>query len=577
MDKIRTYFFISCILGVFSFFSLRSYAAVPTTQTAGGIEKTQEDIERAKKLEKNVLKVPETPKVEEKEKPSLGAAAGGKALIKSIVVDNVTYLKVDDIKKITSEYENKELSIDDMQKVADLITDAYRARGYPTSRAYIPPQPLGKDGVLKIAVVEGKVGDVSVTGNKYFKSSLYKKKLNLKQGNPFNYSSLQLSLMSINERPDRFAKAVLVPGKTPGSTDIIIEAKDRLPMHVGYTHDNYGSRYVGSTRQSFTFEDNNLLGFDDQLYLQYQISNHSLSRLENGRYLFPLNDTLDLGIAASDSKTKLGREFADLNSIGKATVLGIFVNKALTKGQNPDLRVNFGFDYKRIRNSLLDVETSRDDARVFKAGLDLDNSDKLGRTLFTTELDLGVPDMLGGLDAKDSRASIRGSGGRFAKAVFNLYRAQPMPFSSSLLFKNSAQYSNYTLTAAEEFQIGGPYSVRGYAPAEYAGDKGIFSSVEWSFPCYIFMPRKAVIPFTKEKWYDATRFVIFYDWATVHANNPDAVGFKHRELKGCGFGLRFNILNNLSAKAEFGYPIGRRSTDLSHQHLQPWVEFTCKL
>ncbi len=463
-----------------------------------------------------------------------------------------------------------------MQKVADLITDAYRVKGYPTSRAYIPPQTIGKDGVLLIRIVEGRVGEISVKGNKFFKSRIYKKKLKLKQNDPFNYSSLQRSLTLINERPDRFAKVILVPGKTPGSTDIIIDAKDYLPIHVGYAHDNFGSRYVGRDRDSVTFEHNNLLGFDDQLYFQFMRSEDSLSTLKSGRYIFPLNDTLNLGVNASYAKTKLGREFAVLDSTGKSTIIGAFLNQTLLSTEYLDIRLNLGFDYKKIRNYLSGTESSRDDARVVKFGFDLDNIDNFGRTLFTAELDMGIPNILGGLEAKDPRSTRVGSGGKFTKGVFNLYRSQNMPFSSNLLFKNSAQFTNNTLTAAEEFQLGGPYSVRGYAPGETAGDRGLYSAVEWSFP-YYFIPKKARIPLTKETWYDTTRLVLFYDWGTTRSNSKEET-IKTRTLNSAGVGFRFSLTNRLSAKLELAWPIGGpRSSDTARQHLQPWIEFTAKI
>ncbi len=571
--KIIPFVILTCVF----ILRLDAYAVdVPATQTAGGLEKLREDQSRSRKLEQKVEEKKEKPRIEEQDQISAIAAEGEKVLVKKINVEGVILLSTAELSKITTLYENKKLAISEMQKVADLITDAYRTKNYPTSRAYIPPQTIGKDGVLIIRVVEGKVGDISVKGNKYFKSGIYKKKLLLKENDPFDYSSLQRSLTLINERPDRSAKAILVPGKTPGSTDIVIEVEDYLPIHVGFAHDNFASRYVGRDRDSVTFEHNNLLGFDDQLYFQFMRSEGSLSTLKSGRYIFPLNQGLNLGVNASYAKTRLGREFEELHSLGKSTIIGIFLNQVLISNANLDLRMHLGFDHKKIRNYLDGVESSRDDARVVKFGFDLDNLDNLGRTLFTVELDTGIPNIMGGLEAKDARASRVGAGGKFFKSVFNLYRSQNMPFSSNLLFKNSAQFTNNTLTAAEEFQLGGPYSVRGYAPGECAGDRGLYSAVEWSFP-YYFIPKKLKIPYTQETWYDTTRLVLFYDWGTTRSNsNVEEV--KTRTLNSAGVGFRFSLTNRLSAKLELAWPIGGpKSSDTARQHLQPWIEFTVKI
>jgi len=571
----RIYFItLACIF----IFRLNSYAqTVPSSQTAGGLEQQRESQSTGKELEKKAVEKKEKPKIEEKDQVTAAVPEGEKILINKIKVEGGVLITAAEISKITALYEGKKLSISEMQKVADLITDAYRIKGYPTSRAYIPPQTIGKDGLLLIQIVEGKVGDISVKGNKWFKSGIYKKKLKLKQNEPFNYSSLQKSLTLINEQPDRFAKAVLVPGKTPGSTDIIIEAKDHFPVHVGYAYDNFASQYVGRWRNSVSIEDNNLSGFADQLYFQFQRSPDSLSTLKSGRYLFPVNDGLKFGLNASYAKTKLGGVYLPLDSTGKATVIGAFLNQALVSNETLDLRLNLGFDYKNIRNYLFGTQSSDDDARVVKFGFDLDNADSMGRTLLTAEMDAGIPNIMGGLKAKDPRASRVGAGGKFVKGVFNLYRSQSMPFSSNLLFKSSAQITNNTLTASEEFQIGGPYSVRGYGPGSFAGDNGLYTSLEWSFP-YYFIPKKLKIPYTQESWYDTTRLVLFYDWGTARISNPQPGDIKARTAKSAGVGFRFNMTNRLSAKAELAWPIGGpKSTDTKNQNFQPWVEFTLKI
>ncbi len=461
-----------------------------------------------------------------------------------------------------------------MQKVADLITDQYRKKGYVTSRAYIPPQNI-KKGILIIRVVEGSLGNLEIKGNRYFKTSLLKRKLNLKQDRAFDYSALQKSLTNINEHPDRTAKATLVPGKEPGTTDVVLVVEDNFPFHIGFEFDNYGSRYIEKDRYTVFLEHNNLLGFDDKLFLQMQKSEYDYYELETGRYTLPINNTTDIGIYGFSSDTSLGREFENISK-GKAYVYGLFFNKALIVEPDIDLRLNLGFDYKDIKNYILESLTagSHDELSVFKGGFDLDLFDKWGRTILTSELDIGVPDFLGSMDAKDTRASRTGSGGKFVKGVFNLFRLQPGPFSSYILWKNQAQFSNYNLVASEQFQIGGPTSVRGYPVAEFSGDKGYYTSLEWSFPSY-FVPKKIKVPFTGDTLRDALHPVLFYDWAMISNKQLSYVGDKkNRTLKSAGFGFRLNLSNNLSARIEFGYPIGRKSSD--RHNFQRWIEITKK-
>jgi len=544
----------------------------PPSQTAGGIAQQEKQIKEKKKLEERIRKEPAEPEEVTPDEIS-SEDVGKKILIKKIIVEGVTLIPEAEIQKITSQFEGKSLSLKDMQKVADLITDEYRKRNYLTSRAFIPPQTI-KKATLIIRVIEGKVGEVQIEGNRYFKTRLLERKLDVEEGGYFDYSALQKSLVYINEHPDRFAKAMLVPGKEPGTTDIIIKVKDRLPIHVGFEYDNFGSRYIEKDRGSLVFEHNNLLGFDDKLYFKAQQSEAAHLMLKQLRYSFPINPTLEMGGYLLRSRLKLGREFKDVEARGKATIAGLFLSKDLIDERDFDLSFNLGFDYKHIRNYLLGVESSRDEVRLLKTGLDVDFTDPWGRNIFTLELDTGIPRMWGGLKAKDPASSRAGAGGKFLKWTGNYFRLQPGPFSSSVLWKNSFQLSGYSLVASEQFQIGGPATVRGYPPAEYSGDKGYYTSLEWSLPVY-FLPKTTKLPLSKDiNLYDSLRIVVFYDWATVRLNRILA-GEKNRTLKGYGFGLRFNPTDKFSLRTEVGYPLGGPESS-DNDSYQAWVELKWK-
>ncbi|MBF0122470.1 MAG: ShlB/FhaC/HecB family hemolysin secretion/activation protein [Candidatus Omnitrophica bacterium] len=553
---------------VFSFPS--SVLAQPSaSQTIGGVTQQEKAVEKKKTLEAQIERQRPAEKLAEPQDVIL-PDSGPKVLIHKIDVESSDILSVSDIRETVASFEGKEISLKDAQRIANLISDLYRKKGYITSRAYIPAQTL-KDGTLLIRLIEGKLGAIDVKGNKYFSTSLLKKRLNMKPGSYFDYSALQRVLVAINEHPDRKAKVVVLPGKERGTTDLAMDVKDNLPIHVGFGYDNFGSRFMDKNRFSLSIEHNNITGHDDKVFLKAQRSESHYLKLYQGRYVFPVSDTLDIGGYFAQSKVILGREYKDLDSIGKAKIYGVFFNKALLQKQAFDLRLNGGFDYKDINNYLSGAKNSRDALRIFKAGLDVDGSDSWGRNIVNTEVDFGVPDIMGGMESKSPLASRAGSGAEFTKALANYYRLQPLPFFTTLLWKNSSQFTNNTLTASEQFQIGGPVSVRGYPPAERSGDKGYFTSLEWSLPLYGF-PKYVSLPFRQEKVYDALRLVTFWDWGFVSNKNP--AGEKKTEtLKGYGFGTHYNA-KDLTISFEMGYPIGKLPSDGNRPH--PWVEVSYK-
>ena len=231
MKKTMTFFLFFCfILTTTSVYS----QTPPPGQTGGGLQKQEQELQTERRLEKQIKekrKKPEEPVIEEK--PGQPIAEGQKNLISKIDVEGVTLVPKDAIDKVLKNYEGKELGVKEMQEVCDRITDEYRTRGRVTSRAYLPPQTI-KDGVLNIVVIEGKLGNVNVRDNKFYSATQVKKKLKLTSGDFLDYKSIQKSLLKINENPDIFVKAGLIPGKEAGTTDLILDVQDRLPIHVGY-------------------------------------------------------------------------------------------------------------------------------------------------------------------------------------------------------------------------------------------------------------------------------------------------------------------------------------------------------
>ncbi len=538
-------------------------------QKVGETEKIEREIEKEKLLRERIEKVKEKPKIEEKLPTTAPPSkAAEKIVVNKINVTGVTLVSQKEIDSIIIPFENKELILQELQKAADLITDAYRKKGYVTSRAYLPPQKIEK-GTVEIRVIEGITGDVEIRGNRYFKASLLRKKIALKKDQPFNYNILRRGLSKINVEPDHSAKAILMPGKEPGTTDVVLEVKDRLPVHVGFNYDNYGSRYIDENRFKTTLTHNNLFGWDDKLALQYQLAEAENYVLTNSRYLLPLADNLQVGLSASRTKLRLGEVYEDLQARGKSELYSIYATRVLIDKENMGLSLNLGFDYKDVINFQLGDETSRDRLRVAKTGLDFDLSDRFGRTIITEELDYGIPGLFGGLKRQDIRVSRADSGGRFIKHTVNLIRLNSMPFNSRLLWKNQLQLSPYILPAAEQFQIGGISNVRGYPAAEVVGDKGYSMSWELSFPPYL-VPKTLKVPFSKAKFYDALRIVTFYDWANARLIRPQPGEEETKTLRAIGCGLRFNLPEDFSFRTDIGWALDNEPSDNDNVHV--WTE-----
>jgi len=167
--------------------------------------------------------------------------------VEKINVTGNTALTNEDIRLITTPYEGKELKLADAKAIAENITQAYRTKGFITSRAYIPPQNI-QTKTLEIKVFEGKLGKVKVRGNKYFKKRIIRRYVQQLQDKALMFKDLKSGLTKLNMHPDREVKAVIVPGQDVGTSDLLLDVRDTRPIHVGAEINNFGTKLTGRQR-----------------------------------------------------------------------------------------------------------------------------------------------------------------------------------------------------------------------------------------------------------------------------------------------------------------------------------------
>ena len=103
--------------------------------------------------------------------------------------------------------------------------------------------------------------------------------------------------------------------------------------------------------------------------------------------------------------------------------------------------------------------------------------------------------------------------------------------------------------------------MRGYPESDASGDYGYNLSSELNIPAF-FLPKNWQIPFRKEKWADTIRLVGFIEGGKTFFREKSAEGaVKDKFLLGTGFGVRFDLNNNVSFVVDLGWPLGDKSTD----------------
>src|SRR5262245_8844490 len=119
----------------------------------------QQDFERGR-VPPAPPRAPAEPLIEQPA-PALKAPDSMRFLVKGFRITRSTAFSEDELLPLLKDLVGKELSLDDLQRAADLITRRYRDRGYFVARAYVPAQEI-RDGVVEITVLEGRLDRVSV-------------------------------------------------------------------------------------------------------------------------------------------------------------------------------------------------------------------------------------------------------------------------------------------------------------------------------------------------------------------------------------------------------------------------------
>jgi len=519
-------------------------------------EKPYEEFKRKPKVDiKREDEVEATPLLESKKK----------FFIREIKIVGNTKFSTKTIKKSVQEYENKELTLNDLMELSNKITALYASKGYVTSQAYVPPQKVIDETVI-IEVLEGEYGKINVKGARYTKKSIVEKRLKKRPGTILDYNELRRDLSSLNANPDRIVEATILRGEQPRETDIEVMVRDRLPFHVGYELNNTGNEATGIWRNVYTFRNTGLLGRDDDFNIKLIHSNTGRVRGITGGYTIPANESgTKIGAIFSHFRSKVDRNYLeDINPIFKgwdiastSTVYSFFIQHPIFNFNWLNSQMDVGIDFKEARSETLGIEQSHDRLRILKTGMTTEQSDQWGRTVVRNELHMAPSGFLGSLAEIYDTTDEYPPSANFLKYNFIFSRINKLPLSAMLLLNVEGQVSNRPLFGSEQKQIGGVYTVRGYPEGEALGDYGTNASAEIRFPLYPIPKELNLFGVNPRR---AVQGVGFMDWGFVRPKGSPETNGNEKTLVGAGLGLRVNLLNFISGRVDMAWPVGDPSS-----------------
>ena len=469
-------------------------------------------------------------------------------LLEKINFEGNTVIKDDELQKLALEVLGEDVYFDELLEVCSKVTNLYRAKGYLTSYATVPPQRI-VDGVATIRIVESKVGELNIEGEKWTREWYLKHiimgKAGLREGDVFNAKNLQRAMKEINKE-DYVQVQTDIERQKDGdeNTEITLNVRDRFPINANIGYDDYGRSYTGAQRVSFLLGMHNLTGLGDKIYGGTILSSGSTGWMMG--YSLPVsNYGTRLSFDFNDSHVRLGGPYKNLGVKGNAQSYFFKLTQPLVQTAKSDLFFYTGYDLVNANTTATNIgpnpeRLSTYNLNVWRSGLYGMTDDSYGRWIGNLGIDFGMGG--NGHGAKQDTT--------FFKVTAGATRVQRLWARSYGIVRVNGQYSPNDLFAAEQIQLGGPYTLRGYQPAELLGDYGITGTVEYRFPIPFF---NRIAPKLDER----IRLAAFYDFGLI-GENSNIYNYPQSFLHSVGFGTYVTFADWLNAQVGIGFPLGTK-------------------
>lgn len=453
-----------------------------------------------------------------------------------------------DLISLTEFKPGSELTLLELRRMAQKIADYYRGNGYFAAQAYLPAQDI-QEGVVNIAVVEGRYGKVTVQNQSGLSDDIAYGLLDgLDAGDVVASAPLENRLLLLSDITGVRVRSTLAPGAVAGTSDLLVDVSPGPRVSGSIDADNAGNRYTGEYRVGATVNLNNPAGRGDVASLRVLTAGPGL-KYARASYQMQFGKTTG-GVAYSYLEYKLGREFESLGANGTAQIATIYGSYPLIRSRNTNLYARLAFDDATFRDKI-DSTSSATNRRsqALSASLVGDHLDGFGGggassyslALKTGNIDIQTP-AVRSFDALTAQTN-----GHFNKLVFSATRLQKATDTFSFYGAVSGQRASKNLDESEKMGLGGMYGVRAYPEGEAYGDQGYLVTLE---------ARMMLAKFS-EQMAGTVQLVAFADSGTVTTNrNRWAAGSNTRTLSGAGVGVNWTDPGNFAARAYYARKLG---------------------
>jgi hemolysin activation/secretion protein len=191
--------------------------------------------------------------------------------VKTYRIEGNTVLPPQDF-GVLSDYTGINVTFPRLREGLGKVQLRYRELGFPTISVTLPQQRI-TNGLIRVKVVEGRLGQIRVTGNGHFSPDNVRRALpSLTTNILLNTKWFQPELDQANQNRDRQIYPVIEPGLEPGISDLTLKVKDRFPLHGRFEINDKSAPGTPLLRSDTAIQYGNLWQLEHQIGFDYNFS-----------------------------------------------------------------------------------------------------------------------------------------------------------------------------------------------------------------------------------------------------------------------------------------------------------------
>ena len=467
--------------------------------------------------------------------------------VQQITLQGNTVFSADELQFLIQPYQNRRVSIAELETLRQKITQHYVDAGYINSGADIPNDAY-QNKLLKIVIIEGKLDEIRIRGQERLRESYIKNRLLPDIDAPFNLKALQENFQSLLADPliSRMNGRIL-PSKTDGGGILDVDVTRAKPYQLSLLGNNQRPPSIGAEAFGVNGLVRNLTGLGDSLDFTFFTSDGS--KHYSGGATLPITDSGTQAFFRFDegNSSVLEENVKKINIQSEVHSLEGGISQLLLNSMQHKLSIGASLAVRENKTHLLGKSfsfvqgesTGRNQATVVRTFQDyLWRSEKQAMALRST--------ISFGLNALDSTpANQQYPSSEFVAWLGQAqYAQQVFDDGSQIIFRGNTQLTDRPLLPLERISVGGMYTVRGYRENYLVRDEGYSLSAEFHYPLY----GSANEPYR-------LTFVPFSDLGRAwNLNDSEPAG----TLASVGAGLNMQV-KSLSAELYYGYALYKKS------------------